>query len=293
VPLLETGVGFFRKTMLTAGLLCWTTAGTWATYVVYTHLPRELDAVLAIDFDIHGAVACLGWLLIYALLFSFTAVMAQVARATRQQLNEISAALLCKPADFFEHVHRPCGDFLEVAGLHLSNCGVPLLLLTTCLITYGIYLYTRIQRVLFLGGHPSDWLYLANLTSSCLALLLAVMVGPYQLSSAMWDLQTALDAARSRDVTVHEQIDAVEIMIERQNYGQGFGIPVADGTFVLSHELLQQVFLRVFLIGATIKAFLDNELGYAKEVASQQQKVLPELLANITATLNRSWREEQ
>jgi len=67
---------------------------------------------------------------------------------------------------------------------------------------------------------------------------------------------------------MHSQVQAVETMIEQQNNGQGWGVPVAGG-IVLTEQLLQKVFFRLALIGATIKACLDSELGFAKEVAGQ------------------------
>ena len=63
---------------------------------------------------------------------------------------------------------------------------------------------------------------------------------------------------------MHTQIEGVEAMLERHNCGQGFGIPVFDG-FVLTKSLLQNMCIRLALVGAAIKTFLDAEGGFAKE----------------------------
>ena len=52
--------------------------------------------------------------------------------------------------------------------------------------------------------------------------------------------------------------------MNNHNNGQGFGIPVFDG-FVLTKEWLQMIGIRFALLTTAIKAFLDTELGYAKE----------------------------
>ena len=83
-----------------------------------------------------------------------------------------------------------------------------------------------------------------------------------------------LNQERQRDGTLHKQIEAVKAMMNNHNNGQGFGIPVFDG-FVLTKEWLQMMGIRLALLATAIKAFLDTELGYAKE---PEEVMMPHLV---------------
>ena len=113
------------------------------------------------------------------------------------------------------------------------------------------------------------------------------------------EFKSVLNEERQHNATLHEQIEAVESMIERQNHGQGFGIPVFDG-FVIAQGWLQMICIRFAILATAIKAFLDTELGYAKE---PEQVLMPHLkdmqnqLNNLTTMLrnytNHTWHLAQ
>ena len=97
-----------------------------------------------------------------------------------------------------------------------------------------------------------------------------------------------LNKERQGNGKLDEQIEAEETMIEMQNHGQGFGIPVFDG-FVITWGWLQMICIRLAILGTAIKAFLDTELGYAKEPVEELMPRLADMqkqLNNLTVMLS-------
>ena len=99
-------------------------------------------------------------------------------------------------------------------------------------------------------------------TSSQLEIVFAAQLGFYALAiallpllSSLKEFKSVLNKERQSNGKLHEQIEAVEAMIERQNHRQGFGIPVFDG-FVITWGWLQMICIRLAILGTAIKAFL-------------------------------------
>ena len=196
--------------------------------------------------------------------FVFTCYIARITLATRQQMLEVQSKMPCKPTEFFECVHKPCAVLLDNSSSELVTCGWPLVLTAPDTVISGFNCYIIAMHLFFLTSDIVNWLTFIMCSSQLAGVVLAVVVGPLNLSSALKDLQNRLNAERKRDATLHTQIEGVETMLERHNCGQGFGIPVFDG-FVLTKGLLQNMCIRLALVGAAIKTFLDAEGGFAKE----------------------------
>jgi len=282
IPLSDCGEMAFRIIVFAAGLLCSTCAGTWSAYVLFSYFPRKFNDVLTLSFDVDGMVAGLGFLIFYLLVFAFITTVAKMALAVYHQLSDIQAALKCEPGEYFEHVHKPCATFLQDQAQHLSTCGGSLLLLALSQVYVAFMWYSRLQHVLVMPSALTEWFGFIAQTLWFLALIFALMVGPSVLAAAVRDFRAALDEERRRDSKKHPEIRVLELMFEHQNYGQGFGIPVGGG-LAFTEDFLWTAFFRFALVGATVKAFLDSELGYAKAVAREGYDTLPEVLANITA----------
>ena len=101
------------------------------------------------------------------------------------------------------------------------------------------------------------------------------------MSSTRRELRNALNEERRRDATLHTQIQAVETMVDSQNDGKGFGIPVFR-LFVLNGAFLQTMCIRVALVGTAVKAFLDSEMGFAKVSQETSQEMLHNFTKNVT-----------
>mmetsp|Transcript_7364 Transcript_7364/g.12782 ORF Transcript_7364/g.12782 Transcript_7364/m.12782 type:complete len:519 (-) Transcript_7364:82-1638(-) len=286
IPLHEDRVGPFQTGLFAAVLLNATRMASWLAYVLYMFRP---DGVTDLCYDAYEAIEYLGWILLHMLMIAFTAVVGHVSLATCQQLSEVQAAMPCKASEFFENVHVPCGEVLKEAGERLAGLGPPLLLLAAALINDVFRWYRALQGFLLTRQDLGKWCMFINSTTACVATFYAVMLGPVQLSSAVRDFRTCLDQERRRDPAVESQImiTSLEAVLERQNDGAGFGIPVV-GRLVLTEDFLQKMIVRAVLVGATIKAFLDSELGFAKEVTREEVEMLPKVLANMTAPGQKS-----
>ena len=179
---------------------------------------------------------------------------------------EVQSKMPCKPTEFFECVHKPCAVLLRNSSPELVTCGWLLVLAAPDIVMAGFLAYARGMSLFVLTHHLAldNWLMFTVYSSKLAGVVLEVVCGPMNLSSALKDLQNRLNEERQRDATMHTQIEGVETMLERHNCGQGFGIPVFDG-FVLTKGLLQNMCIRLALVGAAIKTFLDAEMGFAKE----------------------------
>ena len=212
--------------------------------------------------------------------FVFTCYVARITLATRQQMFEVQSKMPCKPAEFFECVHAPCAVLLDNSIPELVTCGWPLVLTAPDIVMAGFLVYARGMSLFVLTHRLDNWLMFTVYSSKLAGVVLAVVVGPMNLSSALKDLQNRLNDERQRDATMHTQIDGVETMLERQNCGQGFGIPVFDG-FVLTKGLLQNMCIRLALVGAAIKTFLDAEMGFAKEPEEDLRPTLTSMASEV------------
>lgn len=217
-------------------------------------VPTDVDA---------RKILFLGGSLRHFMLFAFTCQMCRCGAATKQQMCEVQHGMPCLQENFLERVHKPCAELLQSSTRELVTCGWPLVLLALRSVIAGFKLYQS-TRFAFLRPSFQDWLWTFFWAAELGMVLLAVSLLPLLLSSALKDFKTMLNQERRRDGTLHEQIEAVEAMMNNHNNGQGFGIPVFDG-FVLTKEWLQRIGIRFALLTTAIKAFLDTELGYAKE----------------------------
>ena len=214
------------------------------------------------DFDIR-VILFLGGSFEYFMLFAFICQMCRMGAAKKQQMSEVQKGMPCLPENFLERVHKPCAELLQSSTCELVTCGWPPVLLAPHMVVVGFNLYQDV-RYACLRPYFVNWLWTFFWAAELGAFLLAVSLLPLLLSSALKDFKTMLNQERQRDGTLHEQIEAVEAMMNSHNNGQGFGIPVFDG-FVLTKEWLQMMGIRLALVATAIKAFLDTELGYAKE----------------------------
>ena len=196
--------------------------------------------------------------------FVFTCYVARITLATRQQMLEVQSKMPCKPTEFFECVHKPCAELLHNSIPELVTCGWPLALAAPDTVISAFLVYVRWMNLFVLTPSLFNWLMFIMSSSQLAGAALSVAVGPLNLSSALKDFQNRLNEERQRDASMHTQIKGVETMLERHNCGQGFGIPVFDG-FVLTKGFLQNMCVRLALVGAAIKTFLDAEMGLAKE----------------------------
>ena len=219
--------------------------------------------VVSTDVDAR-VILFLGGSLQYFMLFAFTCQMCRFGAATKQQMCKVQNGMPCLQENFFERVHKPCAELLQSSTRELVTCGWPLVLLAPCPVTAGFELYQSVRYLFLRPNVVQNWLWTFSWAAHLGIVLLAVSLLPLLLSSAQKDFKTMLNQERQRDGTLHGQIEAVEAMMYNHNNGQGFGIPVFDG-FVLTKEWLQMMGIRLALLGTAIKAFLDTELGYAKE----------------------------
>ena len=200
----------------------------------------------------------------YFSLLAFTCQMCRIGLALKQKIVEVQNGMPCSQTKFFECVHKPCAELLQSSRYQLATCGWPLLLLSPFLMTTGLELYQRVRYLCVRPEYPVNWISAFKCAAQLGVFALAIALLPFLLSSALKEFKSVLNEERQHNGALHEQIEAVEAMIERQNHGQGFGIPVFDG-FVITHGWLQTICIRFAILGTAIKAFLDTELGYAKE----------------------------
>ena len=197
-------------------------------------------------------------------VFAFTCQMCHIGLALKQQMLEVQNVMPCSQSKFFECVHKPCAELLQSSRYQLAPCGWPLLLLSPFLMTTGLQFYQRSRHLYERPQYPINWVFCFHYAAQLGIFALAVALLPLLLSSAVKEFKSVLNEERQSNGTLHEQVEAVETMIEKQNHGQGFGIPVFDG-FVLTQGWLQMICIRFAILGTAIKAFLDTELGYAKQ----------------------------
>eukprot|EP00434_Breviolum_minutum_P018070 symbB.v1.2.015937.t1/scaffold1203.1/size131588/4 len=200
----------------------------------------------------------------YFSLLALTCQMCRIGLATKQHMLEVQNGMPCSQTKFFECVHKPCAELLQSSRYQLATCGWPLLLLSPFLMTTGLEFYQRFRYLCVRPEYPVNYIFAFKCAAQLFFLALAIALLPFLLSSALKEFKSVLNEERQHNGALHEQIEAVEAMIERQNHGQGFGIPVFDG-FLLTRGWLQMICIRFAILATAIKAFLDTELGYAKE----------------------------
>lgn len=289
-PLSSSYASLLRKTELVALTICAIAALSSAAQVTEVHIYHPCSKKTGCSFTFSNVSNMLlhsGTIPTLFAQFVFTCYVARITLATRQHMFEVQSKMPCKPTEFFECVHKPCAVLLDNSTPELVTCGWPLVLAAPDTVISGFLFYVNGMNLFYLAPSSFNWLLLLNWTkfvlcSSQLAgVVLAVVVGPLNLSSALKDFQNRLNEERKRDATLHAQIEGVETMLERHNCGQGFGIPVFDG-LVLTKDLLQNMCIRLALVGAAIKTFLDTEGGFAKEPESD----LGPTLASITSEVH-------
>ena len=232
-------------------------------------------------------VSHFGVIFTYFTLVAFTCQMCCIGLAMKQKIVEVQNGMPCSQTKFFECVHKPCAEILQSSRYELATCGWPLLLLSPFLMTTGLMFY---QAFLYLCERPQyaeNWLWCFKNAAQLVLFAFAIALLPFLLSSALKEFKSVLNEERQHNGALHEQIEAVEAMIERQNHGQGFGIPVFDG-FVITQGWLQMICIRFAILATAIKAFLDTELGYAKEpeeVLMPHLKDMQNQLNNLTTML--------
>ena len=233
-------------------------------------------------------VAHFGIIFTYFTLLAFTCQMCQIGLAMKQKIVEVQNGMPCSQTKFFECVHKPCAEILQSSRYELATCGWPLLLLSPFLMTTGLMFYQAFRHLCERPQYAENWLWCFKNAVQFVLFAFAVALLPLLLSSALKEFKSVLNEERQHNGALHEQIEAVEAMIERQNHGQGFGIRVFDG-FVITQGWLQMICIRFAILATAIKAFLDTELGYAKE---PEQVLMPHLkdmqnqLNNLTTMLH-------
>ena len=266
-PLSGSYALLLRKTVLVALNICTIAllSSAAATVNAYIYVPcsKETGCSFTLS-NVSDMLFYFGRIPTLFAQFVFTCYVARITLATRQQMFEVQSKMPCKPTEFFECVHTPCAVLLDNSIPELVTCGWPLVLAAPDIAMEGFLVYLRGMSLFVLTPSLFNWLNFISESSQLAGVVLAVVVGPLNLSSALKDFQNRLNEERKRDATLHTQIEGVETMLERHNCGQGFGIPVFDG-FVLTKGLLQNMCIRLALVGAAIKTFLDAEMGFAKE----------------------------
>ena len=247
----------------------------------------------------HVMVPELAGILLYFNLLAFTCQMCRIGLAMKQQMLEVQNVMPCSQLKFFECVHKPCAELLQSSRHQLATCGWPLLLLSPFLMTTGLQFYQGFRHLCVRPQYPINWMVAFKYAAQLGVFAFAIALLPLLLSSALKEFKSVLNEERQSNGALHEQIEAVETMIEKQNHGQGFGIPVFDG-FVITQGWLQMICIRFAILATAIKAFLDTELGYAKE---PEQALMPHLkdmqnqLNNLTTMLrnytNHTWHLAQ
>ena len=285
-PLSSSNASLARKTELVALKLCvvavCSSAAAVAKVYIYDTCTKKtgcsftLSNVSKMLLDVYGIR-----IPFFFAQFVFTCYVARITLATRQQMFEVQSKMPCKPTEFSECVHKPCAVLLHNSIPELVTCGWPLVLTAPDTVISGFHFYRKLSILLVDPGFNANWLLFFGGAAHFAGVLLSVAIGPLHLSSALKDFQKRLNEERQRDATLHMQIKGVERMLEKHNCGKGFGIPVFDG-FVLTKGLLQYVCIRLALVGATIKAFVDAELGFAKE----PEEVLGPTLASIKSVVH-------
>ena len=228
-------------------------------------------------------------------LVAFTCQMCQIGLALKQKIVEVQNGMPCSQTKFFECVHKPCAELLQSSRYQLATCGWPLLLLSPFLMTIALEFYQRFRHLCERPQYAETWLWCFKNAAQLVLFAFAIALLPLLLSSALKEFKSVLNEERQSNGALHEQIEAVETMIERQNHGQGFGIPVFDG-FVLTRGWLQMICIRFAILATAIKAFLDTELGYAKEPEqvlmphfAEMQKQLDNLTMMLRNYTNHTW----
>ena len=219
------------------------------------------------------------------MLLLFTFLISRICAVARQRMFEVAENLPCDPLILETCVHEPCANLLKDVVPKLSTCGWPLVLMAPSIVVSGFHMY---------GGLLSLWsvqqFHIINCplplqpAARLAALMLAVAVGPVQLSAALRNLESRLNEQRCSSSKSHLQIEAVEAMLNNSNHRQGWGIPVCDG-FVLTTGVLQTVCFRLALAGTVLKAFVDSAMGIEE---AQDRKLMlkltniQDMLSNIT-----------
>eukprot|EP00434_Breviolum_minutum_P014862 symbB.v1.2.013102.t1/scaffold919.1/size152209/14 len=266
-PLSSSYTSLLRKTEMLALTMCAIAGLSSAAQVAQVYIYEPCNSKAGCNFTLSNVSNMLlhsGRIPIFFAQFVFTCYVARITLATRQQMFEVQSKMPCKPTEFSECVHKPCAVLLDNSSSELVTCGWPLVLTAPDTVISGFQFYIRAMYLLVVNRQILPWLSFITCSSHLAGVVLAVAVGPLNLSSALKDFQNRLNEERKRDATLHTQIEGVETMLERHNCGQGFGIPVFDG-FVLTKSFLQNMCIRLALVGAAIKTFLDAEMGFAKE----------------------------
>ena len=266
-PLSGSNASLLRKTELVALTVCAIAVLSFAAHHAEEHIYHPCSTETGCSFtlsSVSNKLLYFGKIPTSFAQFVFTCYAARITLATRQQMFEVQSKMPCKPTEFFECVHTPCAVLLDNSIPELVTCGWPLLLAAPDIAMEGFLVYLRGMSLFTLTPSLFNWLKFISESSQLAGVVLAVVVGPLNLSSALKDFQNTLNEERKRDATLHTQIEGVETMLERHNCGQGFGIPVFDG-FVLTKSFLQNMCIRLALVAAAIKTFLDAEGGFAKE----------------------------
>lgn len=285
VPLKSEGVALLRQMDLVAWSLCSILVVSRIADFVCKYSPSSIAGldVMMDPAHVRGILYRLGWIPADFVFLQFILLMTRTSVATHQQMLEVKDAMPCEAAEFSERVHRPCAKWLEECTLQLSTWGLPLALLIPEIIERGFMLY----GILNFHSGEEEYMRLATLlesfrqTCNVLFSVFGVVLGPIQVSSTRRELRNALSEERRRDATLHTQIQAVETMVDSQNDGKGFGIPVFR-LFVLNGAFLQTMCIRVALVGTAVKAFLDSEMGFAKVSQETSQEMLHNFTKNVT-----------
>ena len=172
---------------------------------------------------------------------------------------EVQNGMDCSQTKFVECVHKPCAINLRPGGL----CSIHVL---------------SIIPICEWPEHPVSWRSCSLPQLGFYALAIALL----PLLSSLKEFKSVLNKERQSNGKLHEQIEAVEAMIERQNHRQGFGIPVFDG-FVITWGWLND-------LHPSCNPWDGNQsLSCAKELVEELMPCLADMqkqLNNLTVMLS-------
>ena len=216
----------------------------------------------------------------------FCCLVSHISMAASQEMLDLANTLPCKPDQFEEQIHKKCASILRKCTHQLSTCGWPLVAMMIGSTGPLVGTYSSLNGLVKVEAARAvllNWLLFLKRLSSFAANLWPLS-GVYLLSFASEALEINLNETRQSDASSHLQVQAVEAMLAKVNYGRGWGIPVFKG-LVLSREFAKTVCFRFLLACTAIIAFLDAQLGYQEEeeeTMTFKVNYMTDLLKNVT-----------
>lgn len=184
-PLSDSYALLLRKTELVALTICsicvLSSAAITANVYIYVPCSKETGCSFTLS-NVSNMIVSFGWISASFAQFVFTCYVARITLATRQQMFEVQSKMPCKPTEFFECVHKPCAVLLHNSSSELVTCGWPLVLTAPDTVISGFLVYLKGMRLFTLTPSLLNWLPFILSSSKLAGVVLAVVVGPLNLS---------------------------------------------------------------------------------------------------------------